>query len=120
MLSAIQNPNSLPTGRQAQSSILAPDPCRSPCKSHLKLIEFKENLRDYRLYLDDIIDSLKKIEDYTDGLEFAEFRDDQKTIDAVIRNFTVLGEAANPPGNYRQISKHSMEANGRNERQACT
>ncbi len=50
--------------------------------------------RDYRLYLDDILEAIDKIEKYTEGLSFEQFRTDDKTIDAVIRNFAVIGEAA--------------------------
>ncbi len=49
--------------------------------------------REVQLYLDDIFQSIVHIEEYTKGLLFEEFSKDQKTIDAVIRNFEVLGEA---------------------------
>lgn len=42
----------------------------------------------------DIIDSIKKIHDYVNLMEFEDFRRDDKTIDAVIRNFIIIGEAA--------------------------
>ncbi|MFN7088473.1 MAG: DUF86 domain-containing protein [Candidatus Paceibacteria bacterium] len=35
-----------------------------------------------------------KIETYTEGLTFDEFAFDTKVIDAVIRNFEIIGEAA--------------------------
>ncbi len=50
--------------------------------------------RDYRLYLDDVLEAIGKIERYTGGLSYDQFRKDEKTIDAVITNFTVIGEAA--------------------------
>lgn len=50
--------------------------------------------RDNELYLQDIYDSIRKIDKYVNGLELAEFKKDQKTIDAVVRNLEVLGEAA--------------------------
>ncbi len=50
--------------------------------------------KDYRLYLDDILDAISKIEKYTEGLNSEQFRNDDKTRDAVIRNFTIIGEAA--------------------------
>ncbi|TRZ89010.1 MAG: DUF86 domain-containing protein [Methanosarcinales archaeon] len=49
--------------------------------------------RDIRLYLDDILEAIVKIEKYTEGLDFEHFRKDEKTGDAVIRNFSVIGEA---------------------------
>jgi uncharacterized protein with HEPN domain len=42
-----------------------------------------------------MIDSGQKIMSYTDGLTFEQFISDSKTIDAVIRNFEIIGEAAN-------------------------
>ena len=50
--------------------------------------------RDYRLYLDDMIEAIEKIQKYTEGLNFDQFRKDDKTIDAVIKNFATIGEAA--------------------------
>ena len=47
------------------------------------------------LLVEDIIDSAEKIFRYTDGLSFEQFSADSKTIDAVIRNFEIIGEAAN-------------------------
>lgn len=51
--------------------------------------------RDAGLLLQDIIDSITKIQSYVSGHTFESFLDDSKTIDAVIRNFEVIGEAAN-------------------------
>lgn len=45
--------------------------------------------------LEDIIDSAQKILQYTKGLSFEEFSKDNKTVDAVIRNFEIIGEASN-------------------------
>lgn len=50
--------------------------------------------RDPKLYIEDILSSIVKIEEYTKNLTFEKFLMDQKTIDAVIRNFTIIGEAA--------------------------
>lgn len=49
----------------------------------------------YRLYLDDILDSCRKIREFTEGKSFEKSQVDEKTQDAVIRNFEVIGEAAN-------------------------
>ena len=51
-------------------------------------------MRDYRLYLHDIKEALEKIETFTKGFTFEEFAEDAKTVDAVIRNLEILGEAA--------------------------
>ena len=45
--------------------------------------------------LEDIIESAKKILIYTDGLSFEQFLADSRTVDAVIRNFEIIGGAAN-------------------------
>lgn len=50
--------------------------------------------RDYKLYLEDILESIEKIKEYTNGLSYKEFSKDEKTIDAVVRNFEIIGEAA--------------------------
>lgn len=47
------------------------------------------------LLIKDIIDSGQKIINYTDGMSFDQFLSDGKTVDAVIRNFKIIGEAAN-------------------------
>lgn len=51
--------------------------------------------RDPKLLVGDILDSAGKILDYTEGLTFDDFTKDSKTVDAVIRNFEIIGEAAN-------------------------
>jgi len=45
------------------------------------------------LYYEDIKDAILKIEKYTRGLHDQEFYRDAKTIDAVVRNLSVIGEA---------------------------
>ena len=51
--------------------------------------------RSATLLIADIIDSGEKILSYTAGLTFEQFISDSKTVDAVIRNFEIIGEAAN-------------------------
>ncbi len=50
--------------------------------------------RDYKTHLEDILEAAEKVRAYTSGLTAETFRDDQKTIDAVLRNLEVIGEAA--------------------------
>ena len=50
--------------------------------------------RDFRLYLEDILESTKKIEGYIANLTYNDFVKDNKTIDAVVRNLETIGEAA--------------------------
>jgi uncharacterized protein with HEPN domain len=51
--------------------------------------------RDTFLLLDDMLQSAQKIKQYTRDLDYDSFLSDDKTIDAVVRNFEIIGEAAN-------------------------
>lgn len=51
--------------------------------------------RSAQLLVDDILESAQKIQRYVAGLSFEEFAIDEKTVDAVARNFEIIGEAAN-------------------------
>jgi uncharacterized protein with HEPN domain len=58
--------------------------------------------RDPRLHLDDVLDAIENIRDYTVGLDFGAFQKDRKTQDAVVRNLEIIGEAAGRlPNSYR-------------------
>ena len=62
--------------------------------------------RNPKLLIADVLEAAGKIKTYTEGLSFEKFLADSKTIDAVIRNFEVIGEAANRlPDDFRE--KHS-------------
>ncbi len=50
--------------------------------------------RDFRLYINDICQAIESIEQYVEGMSFEEFGGDQKTIDAVVRNLEIIGEAS--------------------------
>jgi uncharacterized protein with HEPN domain len=50
--------------------------------------------RDHRLYLDDIVGAIDRIQSYVEGMDHARFAGDQRTMDAVIRNLEIIGEAA--------------------------
>ena len=49
--------------------------------------------RDYKVFLEDVLEAIRKIRDYTDGLSLQAFTADAKTFDAVIRNLEIIGEA---------------------------
>jgi uncharacterized protein with HEPN domain len=50
--------------------------------------------REWKLFIEDIIESVELIEKYTSGMNFTDFKSDRKTIDAVVRNFEIIiGEA---------------------------
>jgi len=53
----------------------------------------KEDLT-YKMYLDDIQTAMQRIAEYIEGFEFRSFKKDNKTVDAVIRNFEIIGEAS--------------------------
>jgi uncharacterized protein with HEPN domain len=50
--------------------------------------------RDYRLYLDDIIEAVRRIKEFTNRMDFETFKEDIKTQDAVVRNLEIIGEAS--------------------------
>ena len=61
--------------------------------------------RDYRLYLDDILESINKIFSFVRDMDFERFSADAKTVDAVARNLEIIGEAAkNIPVRIRKKS----------------
>jgi len=49
--------------------------------------------RPYKLYLEDIIDSIQKISDYTKGMNITSFANHSMAFDAVLRNLEIVGEA---------------------------
>lgn len=51
--------------------------------------------RDILLLLDDMLQSAQKIKRYTKDIGYNTFVSDDKTMDAVVRNFEIIGEAAN-------------------------
>lgn len=50
-------------------------------------------MRDYRLYLEDILEAIKNIEKYTKGINAKKLKDNSLIRDAVIRNLEIIGEA---------------------------
>lgn len=60
-------------------------------------------MRNYKLYLKDILSAIDSIEAFVEGMSFEEFRADDKTASAVIRKFEIIGEATkNIPDKIRQ------------------
>lgn len=51
-------------------------------------------MRDYKLYLDDILRSIKKIEKYTKGASLIQLKKKDLVVDGVARNLEIIGEAA--------------------------
>ena len=50
--------------------------------------------REPRLLLHDMLEAIERIQSYTIGMNYEQFVRDHKTVDAVLRNLSVLGEAA--------------------------
>jgi uncharacterized protein with HEPN domain len=50
--------------------------------------------RDFRLYLDDILEAIYQIRTYLADQDEEVFKKDRKTQDAIIRNLEIIGGAA--------------------------
>lgn len=51
--------------------------------------------KDNKVFLRHILDNIGKSERYLQDFDYEKFKQDEKTIDAVVRNVEVIGEAAN-------------------------
>ncbi len=50
--------------------------------------------RDYNLYIEDMLTSMLRIEEYIGEIGFKEFKMNYLIVDAIIRNFEIIGEAS--------------------------
>jgi len=50
--------------------------------------------REFILYLEDMLHSMGRIEEYLGGLDFRKFKQTYIVVDAIIRNFEIIGEAS--------------------------
>lgn len=71
--------------------------------------------REWRFRVTDILDAISRIQRYTSGLTYEQFCLDRRTVDAVVRNFEVIGEAARhiPPeveARHPQVPWHQMRS----------
>jgi uncharacterized protein with HEPN domain len=58
--------------------------------------------RDYKSFIDDILEAIQRIEQYTNDLDIEDFSESQLHQDAVIRNLEIIGEAVKHlPGNLK-------------------
>ena len=63
--------------------------------------------RHWRLFVEDILECIDKIESYIGNMDFEDFSGDSKTSDAVIRNLEIIGEASNHlPDEVREKHHH--------------
>lgn len=60
--------------------------------------------RQLQDYLNDIIESISDIREFTKGMTYEGFTKDKKTIKAVVRSLEIIGEAAN------KIPQHIVES----------
>ena len=70
--------------------------------------------RDYKLYLEDILDSIHKIQVYTKDVTFNQVNPSSMLMDALLHNLEIIGEAAkhvpveikdkNPDVDWRRIT----------------
>src|SRR3989344_9351687 len=51
-------------------------------------------MKDNSVYLNHILEAIAKIEKYIKGFDYDSFESDDKTIDAVVRELEIVGEAA--------------------------
>lgn len=68
-------------------------------RPELQLSVFQESIiamapRDWQLRIQDILDAIAEIEDFTKGMTFDTFSTDKKSVKAVISDITIIGEAA--------------------------
>lgn len=60
-------------------------------------------MRNYKLYLKDILQAIKKIDKYTQDLTFESLKRNALIIDATVRNLEIIGEASkNIPASIRE------------------
>ena len=57
--------------------------------------------RDQILFLEDILEAIQFIEEFTRDLDYSDFINDRKTFDAVVRNLEVIGESIKNSKNFR-------------------
>lgn len=62
--------------------------------------------RELFLYIDDVYSSCNKILAYSKGYNYSKFKKDLKTIDAIVRNLEIIGEAVKAlPMEFRKTHK---------------
>lgn len=66
-----------------------------------------EEEKRIKLYLEDILESLEKIEKYSENLTRSKFKEKDIVIDAILRNIEIFGEASRKlPDNFKTQYKH--------------
>lgn len=65
--------------------------------------------REQTIYLDDIISSCERIEEYKQNLSYKRFIQDYLRQDAIIRNLTIIGEAVKNISNELKLKNPEIE-----------
>ncbi len=64
-------------------------------------------MRNYRLYLKDILEAMTSIQSFIEGMDFDAFIADDKTVSAVVMKLQIIGEATkNVPETIREKYEH--------------
>ncbi|MBX2930213.1 MAG: DUF86 domain-containing protein [Saprospiraceae bacterium] len=50
-------------------------------------------MREESTYLEDILDAISAVRRFVEGMDFEDFKNDDKTFSAVLRKLEVIGEA---------------------------
>ncbi|MDD3234151.1 MAG: DUF86 domain-containing protein [Candidatus Omnitrophota bacterium] len=62
-------------------------------------------MRNYKLYLDDVSEAIKRIERYAKEVTLEELKRDTLILDGIVRNLEIIGEAVkNIPGEIKEES----------------
>ena len=68
--------------------------------------ESRGGSRDWRMYVQDMIEFAERALSYVEGMDVERFITDERTYDAVMRNIELIGEAAtHVPGNVREMER---------------
>lgn len=71
--------------------------------------KFFMSKREIKLLINDMLDSAAKILAYSKGMSYEQFLADNKTKDAVVRNFEIIGEAANRLPEAFRLARHKID-----------
>lgn len=65
--------------------------------------------RRYVLYLEDILDAAKRIQEYADNMTYDALITDRMRLDAIVRNMEIVGEAAGKIPQEIQLKHPSID-----------
>ena len=65
--------------------------------------------REWRLFVADMLEASGKISGYVSGMSFEDFCADTRTVDAVVRNLEIIGEASRGIPDDKQLLKPEID-----------